>query len=822
MGKHFILASNAQRESFRARVGGGGGRTVPAQDRSTHGASLRAQLAATSRDMDQARANARVDDEVGLTIAFESFAGVELAIDSLERERSGIELRSVRRDGDTTIATVFVPDGKLAHFERLIGAYLSARVNTKGEARDNRPLLDTIQRIRTATLRSMWADDIAAFPPDEDVTVWWEVWLPGRRERDASIAAFRNLCAPTAIVVARGELTFPERTVLVVRASARELARVPGLLSMIAEVRRAKDTADTYDSMAPKEQAEWVAELLARAIFPRAGDDTPHICILDTGVNRGHPLLVDSLDAQDLHTIEPGWGTDDGTGHGTCMAGLALLGDLTPLLLSGAKIVISSRLESVKLIEHNSGNTGDSRTFGYNTRQAVAQAEIAAPFRRRIVNLAVTAEDGRDEGRPSAWSASIDGLAASVDAPGTNSRLIVVAGGNAGQPALYPAGNSTDSIHDPGQAWNALTVGAYTALTRITETGAESYTPLAAAGGLSPYSTTSARWGSVWPLKPDVVFEGGNLAKDGTGSFGAASLSLLTTHHEPMKRVFTTAHATSAACALASRMASEIGAAYPTLRPETVRALIVQSAEWTDAMQAMYLPANGSRSKTDWARLVRHCGFGVPNTTRALQSVANSLTLIVEDSVVPFDRQTGRDVTLNEMCLHALPWPEDELLSLGELPVEMRVTISYFIEPNPSARAPSSRYRYESHGLRFDVRRATESTPAFRQRINRAAHDDEGATATAESDNDWLIGKNARHRGSIHSDIWRGTAADLARRGVLAVYPSAGWWKTRQALNRWNSVARYSLVVSIRTPEVATDLYAAIETKIATAVDVRV
>ena len=55
------------------------------------------------------------------------------------------------------------------------------------------------------------------------------------------------------------------------------------------------------------------------------------------------------------------------------------------------------------------------------------------------------------------------------------------------------------------------------------------------------------------------------------------------------------------------------------------------------------------------------------------------------------------------MHLHDLPWPRDVLEDLGETPVEMRVTLSYFIEPNPSRRGHRSRYRYESHGLRFDV-----------------------------------------------------------------------------------------------------------------------
>lgn len=60
-------------------------------------------------------------------------------------------------------------------------------------------------------------------------------------------------------------------------------------------------------------------------------------------------------------------------------------------------------------------------------------------------------------------------------------------------------------------------------------------------------------------------------------------------------------------------------AAYPTLRPETIRALIVHSARWTDAMLDMYLPENPN--KGDFVNLIRHCGWGAPNLERALCGV---------------------------------------------------------------------------------------------------------------------------------------------------------------------------------------------------------
>ena len=403
--------------------------------------------------------------------------------------------------------------------------------------------------------------------------------------------------------------------------------------------------------------------------------------------------------------------------------------------------------------------------------------------------------------------------AAPVPAP----RLLIVSAGNVPKPGdwnHYPHSNETDGIHDPAQAWNALTVGACTDLVRISEPDAGGYAPIAPKGGLSPFSTTSLIWEKHWPLKPDVVLEGGNAAKDRLGAAWMPSLSLLTTHHRSMDRLFTTTNATSAATALASRLAAQVMAAYPDLWPETVRALIVHSAEWTDAMKDMFLPVGSSATKADYLRLLRRCGFGVPNLDRALWSVANSLTMIVQESLNPFKREQSKQPTLRDMHLHNLPWPRDVLESLGETRVEMRVTLSYFIEPNPSRRGVRSRYRYQSHGLRFDVKRPRETTDAFRKRINLAARDEEEGTGGRDTDPSWLIGTNQRHRGSLHGDIWQGTAVELASRAAIAVYPALGWWKTRPALERYDRQARYALVVGIRAPETDVDLYTEVANRI--------
>ena len=814
--RHFILEGFTDTETYRARAGGGGGSKVPPRNRDEHAAALRGQLRDVRTAAEEAASAAEdPEDGLGIQVEFQSFPDIDLAFESLSRENQGIELRNVRHGNNITYATVYVPSGKLDHFEGLIRDYLQRREDRIGRPRDNQRLLDAIQAIRAASVRALWTDDDDAFPESDTEPFACEIWIPVGRDRKATIGAFRERAAALGMQVSPGELLFPERTVLVARTSLATIQQSIATLNSIAELRRAKETADFFDALTLQEQSQWLDHLLERTTF-NGGPEAPHVCLLDTGINRGHPLITPILDIDDLHTVEPAWGATDDAGHGTEMAGLAIAGNLTDVLDRDDDIEVEHRLESVKLLRDDGANGTDSRHHGYLTAEAVSRPEIDHPERPRVFSMAVTARDNRDRGRPTGWSATIDALAADGDNQGETPRLLVVSAGNVQDNTdweQYPYSNDSDSIHDPAQAWNALTVGAYTKLTDITEPDTEDYNPIAPDGGLSPFSTTALGWQPQWPLKPDIVLEGGNAATDEWSAVTMHSLSLLTTHHEPANRLFTTTNATSAATALGARMAAQVMAAYPELWPETVRALIVHSAEWTPAMRQAHLPP--AHGKRDYLQLVQRCGFGVPDLERALWTVANSLTLVVQGMLQPFQKEPGKRPTTRDMHLHRLPWPNDALESLGDTEVEMRVTLSYFIEPNPSQRG-NSRYRYQSHGLRFDVKRPTETTNTFRARIN-AAVEREGSN-TGSSDPHWLLGIDNRHRGSLHSDIWRGTAAELASRAHVAVFPTSGWWRTRERLACVNRSARYTLAVSIRAPDSDADLYTEVANEIAVSI----
>ncbi len=816
---HIYLGSTGKPERFTSPSTGGGRKPdIPVRNRQQHGHELIEQLRVVEQrqaTLSKEAVQYELESVVGIQVEFESFPEIELAVESLADARQKIELLNVTSRDNKIYATIFVPEGKLTSIETKLQAYLEEKKDSSGKPRDNRKLIDAIQSFRTAALEALWTDDQEQFPENPEEAFWWEIWLPVRDNRLAVLHDFQRLAEAVEISVSKQVLQFPERSVLLARGNKRQFSSNTLLLNTISELRRAKETASFFDELSLEEQQKWVEDLLGRLVQPQDPETVPYVCILDTGVNIGHPLLESFIDPADQLTIDTDWSSADDDGHGTGMAGLAAWGDLTLALNGTETVAINHRLESVKVLRYPNDNEG--KHLGTVTTEGVATPEIQEPLRTRVFSMALSATDARDRGRPSAWSATLDSLA--VDYMGENQtpRLFTVSEGNSGDDlnamAEYPDYNLLQDIHDPGQAWNVLTVGAFTQKDIIVEPDCLDYEPLAPTGGLSPFSTTSVTWQNSAPLKPEVVFEGGNIGKDEISCAAIPSLSLLTTYHQPLQRLFSTFYATSAATALASRFAANIYAQYPGLWPETVRALIIHSAEWTDTMVAQFSHGNTERQRAH--HRVRCVGYGVPNLERALWSANNSLALIVEDKLQPFDKFEG-EIKTRDMHLHELPWPKDALQELGETEVKMTVTLSYFIEPNPSSRTVSGKYSYQSHGLRFDVKRQLESVDRFRKRINRQARDEEEGTIRAPADPDWLIGSQFRHKGSIHKDVWSGKAADLAERGQIVVYPAMGWWRTRRKLDRYNKEARYALIVTISVPDVDVDIYSEISALITT------
>jgi hypothetical protein len=112
--------------------------------------------------------------------------------------------------------------------------------------------------------------------------------------------------------------------------------------------------------------------------------------------------------------------------------------------------------------------------------------------------MSIAATDERDRGQPTSWSAAVDALAAGRsfdpstqgldyldDGDDSARRLFVLCAGNVDETTLsvdHLDRSDTDPVHDPGQAWNALTVGAFTEKAVINDPKWASWQPVAPTG----------------------------------------------------------------------------------------------------------------------------------------------------------------------------------------------------------------------------------------------------------------------------------------------------------------------------------------------------
>ena len=461
--------------------------------RQGHAARLSGELESAR---DAARANlAEVSPDVvadGFALSVESWSdepGYKLAVQSLDT--SGAKLLSVASATDQSPerAVVWLPFGAVGAFFTKIEQF-ATETTSRGNPR-NQALVANIADLRLAVLHDLWQEPEQF--PDADEVRWWEVWLarlaptpaarrskkgdvgiiPPRQLADGPGAVLRAVAAERAWQVAPGLLAFPDNVIALVRASASELGTLLSTSAVPSELHRARVTSE-ISSLDPLDQDEWVANLAGR--IKAADPDAAAVCVLDTGLMSAHPLLRASVDRA-LSALD-GEGPGDQAGHGTAMAGLALFRDLDRDLTAKGVVSLRHRIESVKVLRSSHDTTNAPEMYPTITAIAIAAAE-AEQVRRRAFSMAVTVDgsDGSD-GHPTSYSAAFDALAFGTDIARSDdgiellgqpdphaARLFVLSAGNVPADQWttdHLALSDVAPVQNPAQAWNVLTVGAYT------------------------------------------------------------------------------------------------------------------------------------------------------------------------------------------------------------------------------------------------------------------------------------------------------------------------------------------------------------------------
>ncbi len=790
-----IRGSIFKTDFYQSPKGGRGGEIrLPPRHAKKHGARLIEQLDAILGRVQQRPQGQRDPEASRELVAVEPKETYELAPAPLGDAARDVHVLGVTEAGT---ALLDAKDAELVHLRRKIEAYADdSKVTDKG-ARKNAPAIAPIEEIRLAAEADLVGPRLVASSLGPNARRWFEVACRGGArfpgDSDVSRGQMHRQLGKLNLPVPQ-EFVATEQIVFFVRLTLDQLRVVVGAVDCIQE----------FD-LAPPDVRDWLLyndqpakDIRAFALKAPPGD-APSVVLLDTGIASGHPMLSKAILA--AGSVVPGdTSAEDMHGHGTQMAGVALLGDGVGLAVESGGATAPHWLNSVRLLRAPAKGSAAEENRGYwpqLTMDAVAKAEQQDPMKSRPRVFAIATSYGIDIIEPTYWSHAVDRLAFNEG----KGRLICVAIGNADVTDVrliegYPTLNLEQKVQEPAQSANALTVGAFTSKTAVPpEKLYEEAKPVAPAGGISPH--TSA--GIVAGLHgPDLLLEGGNIAFDGKlpDSF-VETLTTLTTGREFLTRPLSRICMTSEATARAGGLAASIWAAEPSLLPASLRGLMVHASTWTKEL-AKQFPNIDER--------LAICGLGVPDPALAMACATDRATVVFEDDMpnaVPTKqpkktpprtkRGTPTETKLRRVVkFFRLPVPEDLLLDDPSRQVELRVTLSYFPEPNTFRRQIS-----RGLDLKWDMQGPSEKWRDFEVRVNKLARGEAAEKSTGRSFK-WEVGITRRGRGTVQSDRWEGPASYLAGSKHIAVVPVLGWWERRPALRELTMP--FSLIVTVRAP----------------------
>lgn len=362
-------------------------------------------------------------------------------------------------------------------------------------------------------------------------------------------------------------------------------------------------------------------------------DRAPLVGVIDTGVQTIEPLRpVMSGLSYDLTSTAATW---DSNGHGTMVAGLIALG-MEYFTEVKAKYVGKAKIVPIKVLVNSEG------TFSH--AELIRTIEAAYQQGVRLFNLSVNQWH-------KAYNASFSNYAYLLDQLAyKNDLLIFISCGNIDEARveeLYTTEHTshtypnyfycldtdspfhrceTTNICVPSESLNNMTIGAlaenYSDENDIGITPAKEYPASYTRKFYVDYQQeingtefTKNQKNKNF-VKPDVVFAGGDLL-DVDAGMEVFSITA--------GEFYTRNAGTSFSTPLITSLAAEILGQYPTLKTQSVKALLINSSNSACG--------NNPPDFTEKGLLRKLIGYGTPNRDAVLFSNENSITFVIEDSI---------------------------------------------------------------------------------------------------------------------------------------------------------------------------------------------
>lgn len=566
-----------------------------------------------------------------------------------------------------------------------------------------------------------------------------ELWpLDSAREREAMLAAFELFLAQQHIPVL-DRLNQPSLVICKARVSEMQLAAVLNyrdvrLVDLPARFGFGIDVFQVDANALP-------------AVAPVALD-APGICVLDTGVAAGHPLLSPAV-GDTANFVARGELAVDSDGHGTRVAGLALYGSMTERMRDGFQPGL--RLFAGKVFT----NDGEDQTRFVEKAVEEAVRYFREQYGCKVYCLAYGDSNKAYDGR------HIRGLAYTLDRLSRElGVLFVVPTGNLLDAELpdnaleaYPAYlmQSAHRLLDPATAVNAITVGGLAEFELDHE--AQRYperletSPLARRNQPSPFTRIGPSIAGA--VKPEFVAYGGNMAHHHLRSRRTAQrLGVISTSNRFVDgRMFDDALGTSFAAPQVAHLAASILRYLPHASVNCIRAVLGVHARVPGESDILF--ANNEDAK------LALCGYGRIDPRHLFESADGAVTLLGEDAI-----------HVDHHHFYELPLPEDFWRGRKRIR-EVSVALAYCPE------VKTTRLGYRAVRLSFNVVEA-ESLEQVTGWFN--SNRIEAARKLQESTSFVNITATTRSKGTLQCATWTFKASKARRLFIVVTRKDEAWY----------------------------------------------
>ncbi|MFP5439055.1 MAG: S8 family peptidase [Bacteroidia bacterium] len=354
-------------------------------------------------------------------------------------------------------------------------------------------------------------------------------------------------------------------------------------------------------------------------------ENLPVIGILDTGVSIATPLrpiIINDTSFTITGTNPLEDNANMGSGHGTGVAALAALGKRAYRRNYRGPIEPDARILSLKILDNNSGSISQDKVV-----ELMARAVAEQGVRIFVLTVCFTANKKENEDY-SSYAYKLDLFAHE------NNCLIFISTSNnndaQGHNTDYDPGyfnHAATNLSTPAESMNNITVGA-----------AADCLKAGAFRGISPQKEFPAlytRKGHVnlsgfrrkknsLYFKPDIIECGGDYEMDAWGIAIGINATMDVLSADPTESFYQQV-GTSFSAPLASNIAAQVLGLYPTLRSQSIKALIVNGA----SLDNIKFPAPHG------TMINRVAGYGMADQQASLVSSDDSITIILEDSIRP-------------------------------------------------------------------------------------------------------------------------------------------------------------------------------------------